>query len=64
MGKCDVLTGKRKGITGSAMQNPTATESQTALTGTSCWFTLYHTEENGIAPSLEKAYAILNLGID
>lgn len=60
-GTCNFLRGKKKRSTGSAMQNPTTTESQTTLSGTSCRFTLYHTEENGNAPSLEKAYAILNL---
>jgi hypothetical protein len=41
------------------MKKATATASQTTLRGTSCLFTLYHTRDNGIAPSLEKAYAIL-----
>ena len=41
------------------MQRATETESQTALMGTSCLFTLCHTEEKGMAPSLENAYAIL-----
>ncbi|BAS76185.1 Os01g0945150 [Oryza sativa Japonica Group] len=38
-----------------AMTNATATPSQTTLRGTSCLFTRYHTRDNGIAPSLEKA---------
>jgi len=42
------------------MTNATATENQTALKGTSCLFTRCQTRENGIAPSLEKAYAILH----
>ena len=41
------------------MTNATATENQTALKGTSCLFTRCQTRENGIASSLEKAYAIL-----
>ena len=43
-----------------AMTNATATENQTALKGTSSLFTRCQTRENGIAPSLEKAYAILH----
>jgi hypothetical protein len=43
------------------MTNATDTESQTTLKGTSCLFTRYQTCENGIAPSLEKAYPILEL---
>lgn len=43
------------------MTRATETESQTALMGTSCLFTLCHTEEKGMAPSLENAYAILEL---
>lgn len=44
-----------------AMKNARTTDNQTAFTGTSCLFTEYQTAENGIAPSLEKAYAILQL---
>lgn len=46
-------------VTGSAMQREMKAESQTALMGTSCLFTLCHTDDSGIAPSLENAYAIL-----
>ena len=45
------------------MANATDTESQTTFKGTSCLFTLYHTLENGTAPSLEKAYPILHTHI-
>jgi len=38
-----------------AMQNDMKTESQTAYMGTSWLLTLCHRDENGIAPSLEKA---------
>ncbi|MFS8032811.1 hypothetical protein Hanom_Chr17g01562051 [Helianthus anomalus] len=41
------------------MQNAMTAESQTAYIGTSCWFTLCHNDDNGIAPSLENAYTIL-----
>lgn len=41
------------------MQREMKAESQTALMGTSCLFTLCHTDDSGIAPSLENAYAIL-----
>ena len=44
-----------------AMTNAAATESQTTFRGTSCLFTRCQTRENGIAPSLEKAYPILEL---
>jgi len=37
------------------MQNDIKTESQTAYIGTSCLLTLCHKDENGMAPSLEKA---------
>jgi len=37
------------------MQNDTETESQTAWMGTSCLLTLCHNDDNGMAPSLEKA---------
>ena len=47
-------------ITVNAMQNDINTESQTAFIGTSFLFTLCHSVDNGIAPSLENAYAILN----
>jgi len=43
------------------MTNATETESQTTFKGTSCLFTRYQTGDNGIAPSLEKAYPILEL---
>lgn len=46
-------------VTVKAMQKAMKAESQTALMGTSCLFTLCHTGENGMAPSLENAYAIL-----
>jgi hypothetical protein len=36
-------------------------ESQTALMGTSCLLTFCHTDDSGIAPSLENAYAILSI---
>ena len=42
------------------MTNATETESQTTFKGTSCLFTRYQTGDNGIAPSLEKAYPILH----
>lgn len=42
-------------FTGNAMQRATKAESQTALMGTSCLFTLCQTEEKGMAPSLENA---------
>jgi hypothetical protein len=35
--------------------NATVTESQTTLMGTSWLLSRYHTRENGMAPSLEKA---------
>lgn len=41
------------------MQREMRAESQTALIGTSCLLTLCQTDDNGIAPSLENAYAIL-----
>jgi len=41
------------------MTNATDTESQTTFKGTSFLFTRCHTRDNGIAPSLEKAYPIL-----
>ena len=50
---------ERGGLTVRAIQNDMEAESQTALTGTSLLFTLCHNGENGIAPSLENAYAIL-----
>lgn len=49
----------KQALTVKAMQNEMNTESQTAFIGTSCLFTLCHKDENGIAPSLENAYAIL-----
>lgn len=42
-------------ITVSAMQNDMKADSQTALMGTSCLFTLCQSDENGMAPSLENA---------
>jgi hypothetical protein len=52
---------RRRGYvrTVNAMTNATAAESQTQFTGTSCLFTRHQTCENGIAPSLEKAYPIM-----
>lgn len=50
--KCSMLTVN-------AMQNAINADSQTAFTGTSCLFTLCQNSENGMAPSLENAYAIL-----
>jgi hypothetical protein len=43
------------------MTNATETESQTTLKGTSCLLTRYQSRDSGIAPSLEKAYPILEL---
>lgn len=45
------------------MQNDTKAESQTAYMGTSCLFTLCQSDEKGMAPSLENAYAILTMKI-
>jgi len=39
----------------SAIQNDIKTESQTAYMGTSWLLTWCHNDDNGIAPSLEKA---------
>ena len=39
----------------SAMQNDMKTESHTAYIGTSWLLTWCHNDDNGIAPSLEKA---------
>lgn len=51
------------GITVNAMQNDIKAPSQTAFIGTSCLLTLCHSDENGIAPSLENAYAILRINM-
>jgi hypothetical protein len=50
---------KGRSVTVKAMQKAMNAESQTALIGTSCLFTWCQRDENGIAPSLENAYAIL-----
>lgn len=55
-----VVFGIRVEHTVKAMQKEMKADSQTAFIGTSCLFTLCHKEDNGIAPSLENAYAILN----
>lgn len=46
-------------LTVSAMQKAMKAENQTAFNGTSRLFTLCHTFDRGMAPSLENAYTIL-----
>jgi hypothetical protein len=46
-------------LTVNAIMKATTAESQTAFSGTSHAFTVCHTLEKGMAPSLENAYAIL-----
>lgn len=47
-------------LTVSAMQKAMRADNQTALSGTSRRSTMCHHPDNGMAPSLENAYTILN----